>query len=307
MAFHAAALAALENDLGWDPRTADVVVGTSAGSMVGAMLRSGVSATDLAALTVSVPAPEVPEVVAAALAERSLPPLSLAALLRMRPPPLPVVTSWMRRPWRIDPVLAATAVLADGRVDADEHIGRHIRTLADGWPDRDLWICAVRQRDLRRVVFGRDVDAGLADAVAASCSIPGYFRPTRVDGELFIDGGVRSPTNADVLRRSEVDVAVVVSPMSGRDLPRFHPGAAVRRHAKARVDHEVRVLRDHGTPSVVIEPGPATAGLIGDHPLRDDHLREVVTATFLETGEQLLSSAARLLGRRRPDLAGAAS
>ena len=118
---------------------------------------------------------------------------------------------------------------------------------------------------------------------------------------------MRSPTNADVLRRSEVDVAVVVSPMSGRDLPRFHPGAAVRRHAKARVDHEVRVLRDHGIPSVVIEPGPATAGLIGDHPLRDDHLREVVTATFLETGEQLLSSAARLLGRRRPDLAGAAS
>src|SRR6478672_1884140 len=55
-AYHAGALAALEHDLGWDARNADVILGTSAGSLVGALLRLGVPATDLAALTVGAPA-----------------------------------------------------------------------------------------------------------------------------------------------------------------------------------------------------------------------------------------------------------
>jgi len=54
-AYHAGALAAIEQDLGWDARNAAVIVGTSAGSLVGALLRLGVPATDLAALTVGAP------------------------------------------------------------------------------------------------------------------------------------------------------------------------------------------------------------------------------------------------------------
>ena len=47
-AYHSGILAALENDLGWDPRTADLVVGTSAGALTAALLRTGVSTVDLA-------------------------------------------------------------------------------------------------------------------------------------------------------------------------------------------------------------------------------------------------------------------
>ncbi len=54
-AFHAGVLAALEAATGWDPRTADIVVGTSAGSMTGAMLRAGISAADIAARTEGAP------------------------------------------------------------------------------------------------------------------------------------------------------------------------------------------------------------------------------------------------------------
>ena len=54
-AFHAGVLAALEADLGWDPRRADVIVGTSAGSITATLLRGGVPASDLAAWTLRAP------------------------------------------------------------------------------------------------------------------------------------------------------------------------------------------------------------------------------------------------------------
>ena len=54
-AYHSGVLAALEHDLGWDPRTAEVIVGTSAGSITGALLRNGVPASELAAWSVRAP------------------------------------------------------------------------------------------------------------------------------------------------------------------------------------------------------------------------------------------------------------
>ena len=48
-AFHVGVLSALEEATGWDPRTADVIVGTSAGAVIGALLRGGMSPRDLAA------------------------------------------------------------------------------------------------------------------------------------------------------------------------------------------------------------------------------------------------------------------
>ncbi len=53
--YHAGVLAALEHDLGWDPRTAEIIVGTSAGSVTGTLLRLGVPASDLAAWAVEAP------------------------------------------------------------------------------------------------------------------------------------------------------------------------------------------------------------------------------------------------------------
>src|SRR3954470_11006049 len=54
-AYQAGVLAALEHDLGWDPRTADIVVGSSAGSITATLLRLGVPASDLAAWAVEAP------------------------------------------------------------------------------------------------------------------------------------------------------------------------------------------------------------------------------------------------------------
>lgn len=291
LAYHAAALAAIEHDLGWDPRRADVVVGTSAGSIVAAMLRRGVPASDLSTIAVGGEPTATPPGIVRALRDRpELPPVRLSALVG-RPPRLPspaLVGAWIRRPWRLDPINVVASVIPDGTLDLVEHASAIDEILGSRWPDDPTWICAVRHRDLRRVVLGRDVDAPLAPAVAASCAIPGYFAPVDIGGERYVDGGVRSPTNADVLRRSpDLDLAIVVSPMSGRALPRLGPRALVRRHARARLDGERKRLEAAGIPVVAIEPGPDAIAALGSDFMSDAAAKDIVTAAFLDTGDQL--------------------
>src|SRR6185436_7750278 len=110
---------------------------------------------------------------------------------------------------------ALAGLLPEGSIPTDA-IGARVRGLYGGtrWPERPLWICAVRLRDGHRVVFGRDpVDVpDIGVAVEASSAIPGFFRPVRIGEERYIDGGVHSPTNAELLAGLSLDGVVVVSP-----------------------------------------------------------------------------------------------
>jgi NTE family protein len=293
LAYHAGALAALERTTGWDPRLSEIVVGTSAGSVVGALLRRRIAAGDLAAIAVGDEPRSSPPAITRALRDRpEFPPVRLRSLVA-RPPRLPgpaLIGAWLRRPWRIDPVSALASVVPDGRLDLADHTTALDEVLGSPWTDEDLWVCVVRRRDLRRVVLGRDATARLADAVTASCAIPGYFRPVEIDGETYLDGGVRSPTNADVLRRADLDLAIVVSPMSGRGLGRLGgPATMVRRHARARLDGERRRLQAAGIPTVVLEPGPAVIDVLGPDFMSDARTGDIVAATAADTAEHLRS------------------
>ena len=215
-AFHAGVLAALEEVTGWDPRRAAVVVGTSAGSITGSALRAGLSAADHLARAEGRPLSAaghrlVGQVARPAMsplrpARRSAPPAQLAATLARA----------MTRPFAARPLAVLAGLLPEGAVSTDG-IADAVRALhARQWPADPLWVCAVRQADGRRIVFGRDGNEPLVEeAVAASCAIPGFFRPVAVGGQLHIDGGVHSPTNADVLRDfGPLDLVVISSPMS---------------------------------------------------------------------------------------------
>ena len=299
LAYHAAALAALDHDLGWDPRSAEVVVGTSAGSIVAAMLRRGVPAGDLSTIAVGGEPRDTPAGITRALRHRpEFPPVRLGSLVG-RPPRLPtpaLLGAWLRRPWRVDPVTAVTSLIPDGTLDLVEHASAIDEILGSRWPDEDTWICAVRRHDLRRVVLGRDVTAPLASAVAASCAIPGYFKPVAVGDHTYVDGGVRSPTNADVLRRAvDLDLAIVVSPMSGRDLGRLGTRNLVRRHAGAKLDGERKRLEAAGVPTVVIQPGPEVVDALGDDFMSDATATDIVAAAFIDTGDQLRAPVTRTL------------
>jgi NTE family protein len=177
-----------------------------------------------------------------------------------------------------------------------ELLGRHLDgSVASDWP-RDLWICAVRRSDGRRFVFGQDPEesVSLADAVAASACIPGYFTPVTIGGVQFLDGGIHSPTNADLLARSDLDLdlAIVISPMSGG------AGAVdgvLRHFARRRLRREVAALRRQGTEVIVFEPGAACSRAMGLNPLATDGIDRVLQAAFFEAGALLSRAGVRRL------------
>jgi NTE family protein len=297
LAYHAAALSAMENDLCWDPASADVIVGTSAGSLAGTLVRAGARPLDLAGVSAGAEVETLPlGLVEALRAESDFPPFSPLALVRWpRAPNVDLIANWLRRPWRVDPLGAIVSVLPDGELDLSAHVGPFAAAIGDGWPDDDLWICAVRQRDLRRQVFGRDLRPPLTTATLASCAIPGYFQPVVIDGDRYVDGGVRSPTNADVLRHRDLDLVIVVSPMSGRDLGRRSAQELMRRHARRKLEGEIAVLERAGIPTVVVEPGREVIEALGRDFMSREHLAEITQLAFLDTGEQLRAPFVRTL------------
>jgi len=292
-AYHAGVLAAFD-DAGWDARSADVIVGSSAGSVTGSLLRLGLSASDLAAWAtegeVSEEGAALLEVLGSDLPE--LPPPSPRDLLHgWRLPSRSLIGRAIRRPWAFRPGVAALTLLPDGRVDI-----RDRAQVLDGDERPDgLWICVARRRDGRRVVLGRRGDgppSRLSDAVAASCAIPGYLAPVTIGGVEYIDGGVHSPTNADVLADRGLEVVVVVSPMSchgilsGVDAP-------VRWAAQRRLDRELARLRAGGTHVICVAPTRRVLATMGYNAMADDRTDRVATAGYRQ--------AASLL--RRPGLA----
>jgi NTE family protein len=292
-AYHAGALTALETDLGWDPRSADVIVGTSAGSVVGSLLRLGVAASDLAAHTVdAIGAATHPLVTERIISSPELPPPSLASLARWPRPIGPALWSrWLTRPWTINPLRALTALLPDGTVAIVPHLDYLDAASGGVWPEQRLWLPAVNRRNLRRVIFGRDqLAASLSDAVAASCAIPGYIAPVRIGREFYVDGGVHSATNADILRDEQLDLVIVLSPMSAERLTGSGVGAAIRRSAAEKLEREVAKLRAEGSSVVVFAPGPEVLAYTGIDFMDGDHVVDIVRESFLGTGRQLLGS-----------------
>jgi NTE family protein len=103
--------------------------------------------------------------------------------------------------------------------------------------------------------------------VLASCAIPGYFRPVTIDGVEYMDGGVHSATNADVLRNEELDVVVIVSSLS----------AIVR-------------LEQAGTAVISLEPGAEARRVMGLKAMAEDRGPGVIAAAYDETRQRILDT-----------------
>jgi NTE family protein len=195
----------------------------------------------------------------------------------------------MRAPWSASPGSVAAAALPAGRVPA-HHIAAPLRALfGSRWPDRPTWIVAVQLDTGRRVVFGRDASATLPDAVRASCAIPAFFEPVQIDGHRYVDGGVHSTTNADVVADARPDLVLVSAPMSaargavrGLELP-------MRQFARLSLAREVAGLRSRGIPVVVFHPTAADLEVMSGDAL-DQRKVAPVCARVLETVGQRLRS-----------------
>ncbi len=258
-AFHAGVLQGFL-DAGWDAATADLVVGTSAGSSNGASLRAGIPVTDLFAGQTGGRVSEPTQA-----RRRALPaeldftkplqpagrgPLSLAlggrVFLRRGQPRFGLVVGGLAPRGRMDTL----------------RIAARIDTLYDGqrWPEEPLWICSVRVRDGRLRVFGREPDdVSVGTAVAASSAVPGMLAPVAIDGADHVDGAVHSPTNADLVAGLGFDRAIVVAPMAGgadwRQLARTYHSRLLQREAAA--------VRRGGTEVVLVQPDAEVLGAMG--------------------------------------------
>ena len=300
-AYHAGVLAALETEAGWDARTATVIVGSSAGSVTGTSLRMGIAGSDLAAIAAGTPlSPEGAALLEQILPDTSdLPPLPAGSFFRpWRAPSAALVARIIRRPWKFRPGVAAMTLLPTGLVDIRQRGEPLQRMVGDKWPE-GLWICAVRRTDGHRVVFGRpgSPPASLASAVLASCAIPSYFAPIDIGGVEYFDGGVHSPTNADVLRSLPLHVVIVVTSMSANHPPGNTADGLLRWAAHRRLNREVRALQHHGIRVIRLEPGSASLGAMGLRPMANDRSDRVMEAAYRETARRIeLGNLATRLG-----------
>lgn len=179
---------------GVDLTDADTVVGTSAGSVVGAQLGSGLSLADLYAAQL--------EPADAELGGR----LSRVAALKLVPP-FVLPGSGRDKLARVGRV--ARASHEPGSIDREGVI--RSRLPVRDWPERDLRITAVDTESGEFTVFTRDSGVDLVSAVAASCAVPTVWPPVEIAGRTYMDGGMRSTANIDVA--AGADRVVVLAPL----------------------------------------------------------------------------------------------
>jgi NTE family protein len=186
-------------EAGVDLTGADLVVGTSAGSVVGAQLTSGADLEMLFARQLEPPADEkVARMTRAALARYGW------AVLRSRGKDV----EFRRRVGALA-LAAEQAGLTPTEQERLDVIGS--RLVSPEWPDRDLRITAVDAETGEFRVLDRTSGVPLLQAVAASCAVPGVYPPVTIDGRRYVDGGMRSAANADLAEG--YDRVVVLAPI----------------------------------------------------------------------------------------------
>ena len=182
-------------DLGIDLTAADVIVGTSAGSVAGADLTSGQELEALYQAQLAPPAPEPAARMGGGVIGRLL-----------------WVMSTSRDPVRARARIGHWALTARTMPEADRRKVIEARLRAGDWPAKLLKVTAVDARTGEFVVFDSAGDASLVDAVGASCAVPGVWPPVTIGDRRFVDGGVRSIANADLAAGYER--VVIVAPVA---------------------------------------------------------------------------------------------
>jgi NTE family protein len=231
VAWETGVLAALAEARVLEPAQAAAMVGTSAGAAMAAQLASGTSVTDL---------------VGAQL--RSVPGAGV------RPP--------AANPTGVAEIFATLMAATEMTTELSRDIGRRacelptrpeeerlaeIAAFLGGaeWPlGVDLRLVAVSCATGERRVWTSGDGVELAKAVASSCAVPGVSPPVTIGGDRFMDGGVWSPSNADVLIDSAFDVVVFIGPIGG-----FLAG-------QPQIERELAALNESGARTVSVLAGP---------------------------------------------------
>ena len=285
IAWEAGLLAGLAEG-GVDLAAADYILGTSAGSFVGSQLAMGRKAADMAGAILA-----EAERVSAAVAAGSRPSAggggagggggapNLGLLFQK----MAEARSGERDPQEVRREIGQFA-LETRTMDEESFIrsfGRHLSDLpADAWPGRGYACTAVDAESGAFVVWNAESKVGLARAVASSCSVPGIYPPITINGRRYIDGGMRSGSNADLATGHEL--VVVVGLRTAGD-------AEASARMRAPLEQEMQVLRDAGARTELILPDDASVAAFGLN-LMDGRRRPGAAKAGIEQGRALAGS-----------------
>jgi NTE family protein len=294
LSYHAGVLRALERVGGVDPVSAEVMIGTSAGSIVGAYLRSGWTTEDfwdLAHGTHESLAGSDPAEVDALRSELFTPRFHTGPELVRRVfgsafvltrsvwrMPLPVAPRWVGR------------LFPGGLFDMTEGRRRFAEDLPLEWPSSPLWLCTVDITSGRRVVLGRPGSpaANLHEGVTASCAIPGLYQPVRIGGLTLVDGGTHSSTNLDLAAQTDCDLVVCVAPMAYDTAEPPHPvDRLIRRFAARRLAAEVSAVRSRGAEVLLLRPTGAEVRRHGANLMRTSGWGELAAGAYEDAARML--------------------
>ncbi len=289
------ALARLQDRLPAPAADADLIVGTSAGSVLAAALRCRASLDEIVAWQCGDATGILSDSVVLAAQDGPLPPVP-----RLRLGSVQLARTALLRPLQVPPWVGASGCLPHGR-------GQHaaLRSLVSAlhwrhhqhpqhaaragtpphWVDGHTWIAAMDYDTGRRVLFGHPdaPRAPLPEAVVASCSIPGWYEPTHIDGRRYVDGGIRSSTSLSALSGTDVhEVYVRIE----RRLRQLITRALLR---------QARALSAQGKHVTIVTPGPKDLAVMGAN-LMDPRRRQAVLDVSLRTSEDSLAR----LDRVRP-------
>jgi NTE family protein len=254
---------------GADLSNADFIAGTSAGSFVGAQLAIGHTPAALAAPFLQENVQAYPTFAAQAPA----PDLSGLVMKMME------LFMGARPPEIIRAEIGASA-LAAPTMSEEEFIGRFAPALGgepDGpWPKRSYACTAVDTADGSFHLWTKESGIGLARAVASSCAVPGIYPPITFRGRRYMDGGMKSATNAGIAKGH--DLVVVVSVISGAALP------AAATPFLRMFEREIEDLRSSGSRVEVIAPDAESAASFGPN-LMDPTRRPAAASSGLRQGK----------------------
>lgn len=283
-AWSIAALDSVRNALQWDPREADIIVGTSAGAVLAALLGADVSVDRMLA------SQRGDDAAAGCVWNHDT---DTGGWL----PPLPKFSTTAPRLFLkgllkgVSPLTAVAGLLPQGRADMSGFI-RLIEAVAPTgeWvPHPNVWIMAADAATGERVAFGAPYapKISLSDAVCASYAVPGWCPPVTWEDRTYLDGGIVSPTSADFLLNSNLDEVVILAPMASSDPD--HPRSPLakieriaRRYMTRIVDAEVAQLESRGVRVIRLEPGAEDLQAIG-YNMMDPRRRKQVFETALRT------------------------
>jgi NTE family protein len=319
-------LSALARETDWDPGSADQIVGTSAGSMIGALVAAGVPPWFMVAHSRG----EVFEGLAgpdgrpAADADRSA-----GANFRLHrgvpaigPGSLRMAFTALSNPLRHTPLQMVAGWVPSGFVSTDPLRETVLRAVPGDWVEHpSYWAVACDYESGRRTPFGRlgSPRAHIADAVAASCAIPGFYRPVKIGGRRYVDGGVCSVSNMDLVAGRGLDLVICLNPLTSSSegqgssrggITGVATGAVndvldlipsiTRRASRRRMEREERKVRRFGAEVVIIEPTAEDHAVMGHNWMSAERRQDVIETAEQTVAKQLKDPAIRKLLRDLP-------